>query len=371
MSMKNLDGENDLNNVGKVENRKMMQRNAGIEIMRIVAMLWIIAFHFTDHGTVLFDKVETISLNWWFLAIGRMGGGVGNCLFVLISGYLLFEKDFKLRRVLKLWLEVLFYSIVCGLFSIYLSTDSFSFDTMRRILTPISSNEYWFMTTYVLLMLLSPFIQRMLNTLSEKEFQRFIFLSFLLFSLLPTLGCIFPRIFDYERFLVDQNRLFIFIVLYSIGAYIKVYGVPFSKKVMVRIGMITFSVIYISFYVIHNINLGGELRYDPSSLAWGLEKAPVVLLAVAVFSYIIMLPIKMHRIIAFFSSSVFAVYLLHIGRLRTLLFKVFDDGVIFQTYYFVIWYVLSVVVIFVGAVLIDKLRVFVVERLVQRIIGHW
>lgn len=357
--------------MAKMKNQKMMQRNAGIEIMRIVAMLWIIAFHFTDHGTVLFNKVDNISLNWGFLALGRMGGGIGNCLFVLISGYLLFEKEFRLRRVLKLWLEVLFYSIVCGLISIYVGTDSFSFDTVRRIFTPISSDEYWFMTTYVLLMLLSPFIQRMLSNLSKKEFQAFIFLSFILFSLLPTLGCIFPKVLDYERFLVDQNRLFIFIVLYSIGAYFRAHGDLFSKKVMVYTGMITFFILYMSFYVIYNINLGGELQYDPSALAWGLEKAPVVLLAVAIFSYMITLPVKMHRVIAFFSSSVFAVYLLHIGRLRTLLFKVFDDSVVFQTYYFVIWYIFSVAVIFIGAVLIDKLRILLVEHLVQRMLGRW
>lgn len=39
-------------------------------------------------------------------------GDLGNSLFVLISGYFMVESAFRLRRVLRLWAEVFFYSLL-------------------------------------------------------------------------------------------------------------------------------------------------------------------------------------------------------------------------------------------------------------------
>lgn len=72
------------------------QKNAEIEFLRIIAMFWIIAFHYADHGAVdMLMELVTIS-NWTILAVCRVGGGIGNCIFVLITGYMMWNKSFKL-----------------------------------------------------------------------------------------------------------------------------------------------------------------------------------------------------------------------------------------------------------------------------------
>ena len=49
------------------------EREQWIELLRIISMFWIIAFHFSDHGTI--DMVTTpLSLNWVILAFFRLGG---------------------------------------------------------------------------------------------------------------------------------------------------------------------------------------------------------------------------------------------------------------------------------------------------------
>lgn len=44
-----------------------------------------------------------------------MGRDIGNCIFVLITGYLLYNKKFTLKRIIKLWLDVWSYSIGIGI----------------------------------------------------------------------------------------------------------------------------------------------------------------------------------------------------------------------------------------------------------------
>lgn len=52
---------------------KEADTNTGIELLRIVVMLWIIAFHYVDHGYADMIK-EPISVSWIIMALCRIGG---------------------------------------------------------------------------------------------------------------------------------------------------------------------------------------------------------------------------------------------------------------------------------------------------------
>lgn len=47
--------------------------NAGISMLKIIAMIWVILFHFSDHGVV--DMITApLNMSWLVLAFGRLGG---------------------------------------------------------------------------------------------------------------------------------------------------------------------------------------------------------------------------------------------------------------------------------------------------------
>ena len=69
------------------------------------------------------------------------------------------------------------------------------------------------------------------------------------------------------------------------------------------------------------------------------------------------------KVITFFSSSVFSVYLLHIGRLQKWIFlDLLDDSYVYTLWYFPLWLLAVVLLVFVTCVLIDKVRIYLVER---------
>lgn len=199
-----------------------MNRNLGIELFRIVCMLLIIAFHMSDHGVISINSSMPITGNWLTLAFARLGGAIGNCAFVIIGGYLLCMKEFDSRRVIKLWLQTLFYSIICGLIAFKIGVIDVSIKSIIMMLLPITYNEYWFISSYLILMLLVPFLNPLLKGMLRNKHRAFIGLGLLVFSIIPTI--------TRNSWMDTYNHILLFIFLYTIGSYIKIYSIQGHLK---------------------------------------------------------------------------------------------------------------------------------------------
>lgn len=107
--------------IRNLQTEELAPRQSNIELLRIVAMLMIIAHHFVVHGGFEFST-DTITANRLWVQFIQMGGKIGVNIFVLISGYFLISTPtVKLEKVLKLWIQIFTYSflifiifVICG-----------------------------------------------------------------------------------------------------------------------------------------------------------------------------------------------------------------------------------------------------------------
>lgn len=94
------------------------ERNSSFEILRIIAILFIVAHHFSVHGGFDFSSLgnssQVIINRTWINFIAQFGK-LGVNLFILISAFFLIESKFKARKVLSILAEMLFISITLGL----------------------------------------------------------------------------------------------------------------------------------------------------------------------------------------------------------------------------------------------------------------
>ena len=94
-------------------------RQLNMEILRIVAMLMIITLHYLDKGGVLKEFTLKMGLNRelaWIIEALCMGSVN---IYVLISGYFLSKSEFKFKKVILLWAQILCYSwIITAVFAI-------------------------------------------------------------------------------------------------------------------------------------------------------------------------------------------------------------------------------------------------------------
>jgi surface polysaccharide O-acyltransferase-like enzyme len=335
------------------------KRNAGIDVLKIICMFFVIWFHYSDHGTTVITANDTISINWCILSFSRIFGGICNCIFVLITGYFQYEKKFNLIRILKLWLEVLFYSVLCGTIAFLIRIEPFSIKSLIKMIFPISFNQYWYFSTYIILMLFSPFINLLIERMNKKQHQFLILYCFLIYSLFPTL-----RIFTWVN-------IEVFFFLYIVAAYIKKYEVAslINTKKLFFLCIMFILLEIVSIFVVRMINYYFNKNAPLDYFIWGMSKFPCVITSLSIFLFFTKIKIKSNRIILFISSSVFSVYLIHIGRLWPLFFrKLFNNKAYFSTNRMIVQLLICSITIFVGSILIDKIRIIIFEKPVLKVI---
>ena len=88
---------------------KRVQRESNIELCRIFSMVLIISHHCIYHGNAINMEYCTNKL----IALALLPGGK-LCFdtFIAISMWFLVDSSFKAVRFVKLWTEVLFYSVL-------------------------------------------------------------------------------------------------------------------------------------------------------------------------------------------------------------------------------------------------------------------
>lgn len=212
----------------------MKKRDANFELLRIISMMMIVMLHLlgNDHGNVL-SKTQEFSAAWvvtWGLE--ALCTIAVNC-YVLISGFFLVGNKesedidtngkpvkFRWRKALDICVTVWFYTVLLFIAGYAFGWVNLSKSNLLHLVTPITGRTYWFVSVYLGLYILSPYLNKLIKNLSEAALKRLIFVAIALFSLLPT---VLPV---YDTFRSGGGTgLAWFIVLYLIAAYVRLYGI--------------------------------------------------------------------------------------------------------------------------------------------------
>ena len=283
-----------------------MKREGNFEVLRTVAMFLIVVYHCLTHGIgdgQGFDIFSSISLsNILFSDLLLVFSSIAVNLYVMISGYFLVDLDFKLSRVVRTWSVTCFYSCVITLLFMTLGIIPFNIVSIGKSMFPISSDAYWFVTQYIGLLILSPFLVVIARSLSYKHYILLLGAGALIFlSVIPD----FPL---GKRFYVAHgNSVWSFTYLFLIAGFIKHH---LNRIPTPRISMF---VLILSLSVLLCEIIGG---YDHGiiHLYWLNYNGLVLILSVAVF--ILVRQLKVHnnmfcKVFVKVAPYTFGVYLIH------------------------------------------------------------
>ncbi len=193
------------------------ERNYGIDLLRIFSMLMVVSLHYLGKGGLL-DKaghsVDVYTVAWLLESLSIAAVNT----YVLISGYLLCKKSFRTGRIVKIWLQTLFYSVgIMAVLMLPIPGGHFR-PMMHEAFTavfPITMNHYWFMTAYVIMVLFSPLLNLAIWKLNRKQHLMVMCLLLGLFSLPKS---ILPVRLEFDDF--GYSGLW-FLVVYVIAAYLR------------------------------------------------------------------------------------------------------------------------------------------------------
>lgn len=163
------------------------------------------------------------------------GGGVGQNfiysvftvsvnVFVLISGYFMINGKVKIKKIINLWLQVWFYTILTYALACALNFKTFEVSEFFKCFIPIIDKRFWFISTYLILYIISPFLNKIMKNCTKKEGITVLILV-LVFSILYSKFKIMEVLALESGYSVPW-----FICLYLVGAYLKMYP-PKIKKI--------------------------------------------------------------------------------------------------------------------------------------------
>lgn len=201
------------------------KRNYGIDLLRILAMFFVVVLHVLSQGGILYNT-ELFSFQSavsWLLETAAYCAV--NC-YALISGYVAVDSKFRYSRIIPLWLQVFFLSaVITALFMIF-SPESIGFMDYARLFLPVTNEAYWYLTGYFAMFFFIPFFNKLLNSLERKQLIRLIVTVTVLFSIWPTIAAkdVFYTQCGYSMLWLS--------CLYLVGGSIKKLGLTerFSKK---------------------------------------------------------------------------------------------------------------------------------------------
>ena len=201
----------------KIGYDKALNRQSNFELMRIAAMIMIVAHHFSVHGGFDFNQAS-VTFNQVWIQFLRFGGKIGVDIFVLLSGYFLVTaKKLNIKKIIRFWGQVFFYSVI--FFIVFLLIFRNNLTTMELIkntikdFMPITFRGAWFASTYFVLYLLSPYINRLIYSLDKRALEKLLLLMTVLWCILPTITT--------EQY--QSNTFIIFVYLYILAGYLRLY----------------------------------------------------------------------------------------------------------------------------------------------------
>lgn len=342
----------------KMERIKMKSmantRQSNIELLRIVAMLIIVAHHIAYHSGFAFDSAS-ITFNRLWVQFIEIGGKIGVNIFVLISGYFGVTSSYmKKDKAVKLWLQIFSYSVLCLLIAILFLDVDFGLKSLIKSFLPITFSQWWFASTYFVLYLLSPYINRFLCSLDKNTYRRFLLLLFFMWCLVPT--------FLSESW--QGNPLLWFAFLYSCSGYVRLHlNVSTYKKSFAWAGMITL-LTYLSVVVFDVLGTKIPLFASHATYFYDMERLPAFLISILVFVGFLNLKIGCIPMVNMISSATFGVYLIHDNPyIRDFLWvRLFKNQNYANSKLLAPYTVLQVIIVFAVCILIELFRMHVIEK---------
>lgn len=293
-------------------------RNSNIEWLRIISMLLIIAFHAVR--TVYDNAPETAGMRI-FRECASSWGILGVDIFVIIGSWFMAGGRLKLRKLISLVFQVFtyvaIYTVVLAVYE-YMSTGSigtaavniFRYE-LHALFDPLWASCYWFATAYVLLMLMSPLLNRLLLKTSKDGLKKVLILTVFI-----------PVFSQYGSSHVTDVINFAY--MYVLTGYLKLYG----EDIIARLAKPRYFIAVSAVFLLSRIAVSTEYVSVPArTLAVLVENTlamatrhSVILLADAylVFFFAMKKPPRVNGKVNAIAGCTFGVYLFHENNISVL-----------------------------------------------------
>lgn len=283
---------------------KSFQRYSNFELLRLILITFVIILHYNGFVCNILTLTEDSSLLIKYTT--RLGESFSICAvntFVILSGYFLCNKTvISIKKIFNIFIPVIFYSVFIYLIKILVGINNFSFHPFIGSFIPRNYYAWFYCTVFIL----SPFLNLITKQLSVKEYNIFILIILILFSIIPTLEDFICDTLNISTsgispisLLGNSNgyTLINFILCYFIGSSIK----KFNPNISILNSLIC--------YIFLSIIILLETKYNSSH---SFDYCNIFIILQSFFLFCFFKNISFYsKSINFLSKSVWGIFLIH------------------------------------------------------------
>lgn len=341
----------------KTMKEKTNTRNYGIDLLRIIAMFYVVLQHSLLKGGVMTTVAEN-SPNYIICVFMEVVSFCAVDMFAIISGYVCFsesEKPIKASSYIKMWLQVVFYGVlVTAVFGLIYPGTVMAKDYVVMLM-PVTNGLYWYFSAYTALFLVMPLLNAAVRGCTQKQLKRLLVILFIGFVCFENIT---------YQFSMGGGYTFAWLmIMYLIGAIMKKCDIGKNIKPWLAIVGI---VVLVGISYIWKIRgceamiLGKAVNKHFLTAYTSPTMVLMAMLYVIGFSKI-NFPKVIQKIIAFFAPATFAVYLLNN---QGLIWSHVIENRFVESAADKVWILMLEVVGFslaftIAAMLIDKIRILI------------
>lgn len=350
-----------------------MKRNYSLDLLKIIAILMIVMFHYTYKG-IIYNQLT--NFNKIIYSIVFHFGEIGVNLFMLITGYFLCKQEkINKNKVIRFILDVYFYSILSIIIVICFKKYVFSYQD----LFPISFSYYWYITAYIIIYILSPYINKLIKSLTQKEYRNLLTILFIIFSVIPTFVGFLQG--DTEGFYF-YNRFVWLIYMYLIGSYICLYKDKLNILKLTTLNLVkklfSLSIILILFIIfLFKLNIPILIPYDGIQLIkpyfmWQPNSILVFLVSTLIFLIFVKLNIKELKIIKLLSASTIGIYMLHEHHkfVSVLWYDILPVSKYFKSYKLYFYILFGSILVCLAGTVIFYIKKYTFDKLIDYLLNN-
>lgn len=348
------------------DNKNTSDRWVNIEILRIIAMLFIIIHHLIYNGLNWSVTQSTIdNTNILFYCIGGSIESfviVGVNIFFLISGY--FGMRFKVKKCLSIVFKLYIYMLIIEIVGVLTNIFDFDISMLKRFVTAFHS--YWFIEVYIILMIISPLINILIDKIDKKNAAYFWYTFIFVFC-----GYAFVVNSSYIGIARGYSLGFA-ICLYILGRLIR-KGLLFKTNIKYLMYYFLFGGLNALFIIISILLLK---KNNFALLMLSYNNPLVVIESILLFNFFIKkrqnnINSKFDNMIRFFGKKTLSIYILHSTNKVLTLYRNIPLQVLITTGNWIIAIFILIpyaLIIFVVGGLIDEIYEKTIGKLIELIL---
>lgn len=332
------------------------KRQSGIELLRIIAMFFILVQHANGVAIGLPSAVDCVAspLSSFCRFLIQSFSIVGVNVFVLISGW--FGINFKLKRVGEYLFQCLFFSVLITIL-LWLINGRPDMGIKQLAGIAFMGKSYWFVKSYLLLYVLSPVLNKFIDTATKKEtgFVVSLFLAIML-------------IFGWTDSMPEFNfgcSCISFVGLYLLARYVNKYCQVICEKPMWQYAssyLLSMSILAVICFSLYRLGAPSEI----TRCIFSFDNPLIIVGALSLVLFFLRLSFT-SVFVNKTAKSAFSVYLFHCGPIAWALYLT-ECGAIYRSFSgikMIFFMTAFLLIVFALACLLDQIRILLSSLIFQ------